>query len=231
MTNDSSVRVEDVQGVRSRVSWSAIAGGAVIAVATYLVLTFFFAAVGMSLSEAGVRENAVGIGALVAAVLTIVVSLFFGGWVTTQLSVGETKCEAMIYGLLTWAVVTAVSIGMIGMGVRAGYFAAVSGTMVAQNSGMTAQNWEASLRAGGVSDQRIAEIKASMDPNRLQAAANDPANQERVRQGAVIAAWTALVGTLLSIAACVGGALAGRGATFRLFPVATVRPTQGIVIP
>jgi len=231
-TTDSTVRIEDVQGVRSRVSWSAIFGGAVIAIATYLLLTFFFAALGFSLSEAGVRENAVSIGAIVAAVLTIALSLYFGGWVTTQLSVGETRCEAMIYGLLTWAVVTAFSIGMIGMGMKAGYFAVVSSTMVAQNSGYTAANWEASARSMGASEQSIANMKASMDPNRVQAAINDPANREQVRQGTIVAAWSALAGTVLSILACVGGALAGRGATFRLLPVATVRPaTGGIIMP
>jgi hypothetical protein len=229
-TTEPGVRIEDVQGVHSRVSWSAILGGAVIALATYLVLTFFFAALGMSLSEAGVRENAVGIGAIVAAVLTIAVALYFGGWVTTQLSVGETRCEAMIYGLLTWAVVMAFSVGMIGMGMRAGYFALVSGTMVAQNSGYTAQNWEASARAAGVPEQRIADAKAAVDPNRVQATVNDPANREQLRQGAVVAAWSAFAGTLLSIAACVFGAVAGRGATFRLFPVATVRPAPGGII-
>jgi len=229
-TNDSHVRIEDVQGVRSRVSWSAIFGGSVIAIATYLLLTFFFAALGFSLSEAGVRENAVSIGAIVAAVLTIALALYFGGWVTTQLSVGETRCEAMIYGLLTWAVVTAFSMGMIGMGMKAGYFAVVSGTMVAQNSGYTASNWEASARSMGASEQSIANVKASMDPNRVQAAVNDPANREQVRQGTIVAAWSALAGTVLSILACVGGALAGRGATFRLLPVATVRPTTGGII-
>jgi len=227
-TTDSPVRIEDVQGVRSRVSWSAIIGGAAVAIATYLVLTFFFAALGFSLTEAGVRANAVNIGAIVAAVLSIALALYFGGWVTTQLSVGETRCEAMIYGFLTWAVVMAFSLGMIGMGMSTGYNAVVSSTMIAQNSGMSVQNLEASARAMGASEQRIADLKASMDPNRAREFANDPA----VRQGAVVAAWSAFAGTVLSILACVGGALAGRGATFRLLPVATVRPaTGGIIMP
>ena len=101
---DSPVKIEDIAGVQSRVSWAAVLGGSVIAIAAYLVLTFFFAALGLSLTDAGVRENAIGIGAIVAAVLSIVVALFLGGWVTTQLSVGENKREAMIYGVLTWAV-------------------------------------------------------------------------------------------------------------------------------
>jgi len=231
-TTDPAVRIEDVQGVRSRISWGAILGGSMVAIATYFVLTFFFAALDMSLTVAGVRENAVSIGAIVAAIVTIGVALFFGGWVTTQLSVGETRCEAMIYGLLTWSVVTAFSLGIISMGVGAGYFALVSGTLVAQNTGVTPQNWEAGARALGASEQRIADVKASIDPNRARELANDPATRERARQAVIVAAWSALAGTLVSIAACIFGSLAGRGATFRLLPVTAVRPAPGgIIIP
>src|SRR5262249_32415419 len=45
----------DLLGVKSRVSWSAIFGGALIALSCYLVLTLLFAAIGISLTEAGVR--------------------------------------------------------------------------------------------------------------------------------------------------------------------------------
>ena len=225
-TNESHVNIEDIQGVRSRVSWAAVLGGAVIALAVYLVLTFFFAALGLSLTEAGVRDNAVGTGAVIAAVLTIVIALYLGGWVTTQLSVGETKQEACIYGVLTWAVVMAFSVGLIGMGVRAGYFALVSGTVVAQNAGVTAQNWEQAARSAGVPQQRIDEARAAVDPNRAV-----PVNEERVREAAAVAAWSAFAGTLLSIAACVFGSLAGRGAVFRLFPVTRVQHRGEIIIP
>ena len=223
-TTDSAVRIEDVQGVRSRVSWSAIIGGAVIAIATYLVLTFFFAALGHVADRGRGAENAVGIGAIVAAVLTIVVSLFFGGWVTTQLTVGETRCEAMIYGLLTWAVVTASRSacrhGHAGRVLRRGQ--RHDGRPEPAHDG---GELGAPPGPAGASEQSIANMKASMDPSRVQAAANDPANRERrgkerwSRRGRPSPApccrsWRASA-----------AALAGRGATFRLLPVATVRPT------
>jgi len=222
----------DLVGVKSRVSWSAILAGAVMALACYFVLTLLFAAVGISLNEAGVRANAVGIGVLVAMILSIVISLFLGGWIASQMTVGENRQEAVIYGLLTWAAVTAISLCLIGVGLKAGYFAAVSGSMIVQNNERIPA-WDDTLRTAGVTEAQITQIRGWTDPNRIREAANDPANQERAREAAMYAAWIALVGTMLAMAASVGGAMVGRGTTFRLFPVARVRTDTGpkLVIP
>ena len=230
-TPDRTVEYEDVAGVRSRVSWAAILGGSVISIATYLVLTIFLAAIGLSLTEAGVRSNAVGIGAIVAAVIAMAVSLFLGGWVATQLSVGENRREAAIYGVLLWAVVTGFTLLLVGMGVRAGYLALVSGTLVAQQSSSVQQRgWEELARDVGVSQQKIDEMKAAADPNRVQTQANDSATQEKLHQGAVIAAWSVFAGTLLSIGMAVCGAMTGCGATFSLF-TDTVRGRRELIRP
>lgn len=219
-----TVGTEDVVGVRSRVSWAAILGGSIIAIACYLVLTVLFAAIGLSLTEAGVRANTIGIGAIVAALVAVGISLFLGGWVTTQLSVGENSREAVIYGVLMWAVVMAFTMAMVGMGVRAGYMALVSGTLVAQQSSAVQQrNWEDMAREAQVPQQKIEEAKAAIDPARVRAEVTDPANQEKMREGGIVAAWSVFGGTLLSIAAAVGGALVGCGPRFRLFPVAVSR--------
>lgn len=222
----------DLVGVKSRVSWSAIFGGTVIALACYLVLTLFLAAVGISLTESGVRANAVGVGVLVAMILVMVVSLFLGGWVSSQLTVGENRQEAVIYGLLTWAAVTAVAMFMVSMGVRAGYFAVVGGSVMVQNNERV-PSWEETARQAGVPEKQISDAKAALDPNRIRAELNDPANQEKARNAAVGASWAALVGTMLSMAAAAGGAMVGRGTSFRLFPVAIARRTDGprIIVP
>lgn len=218
---DRPVEFEDVAGVRSRISWAAILAGSVMTIACYLVLTFFFAALGLSLTDAGVRANAVGVGALVAAVITMAGALFFGGYVTTQLSVGENRMEAAIYGVLTWAVVTAFTLFLVGVGVRAGYTALLGGTLVAQNSPAVQQRgWEDLARDAGIPQERIDAARTSADPSRVRAELNNPVNQEKVREGGMIAAWSAFGGTLLGIAAAVAGAMVGRGATFRLFTVA-----------
>jgi hypothetical protein len=208
--------VEDVMGVKSRISWAAILGGAVVTFASYLVLTFFAAALGLSLTDLNVSDRALLIGSVIVAVVVMAGSLFLGGWVSTQLSVGENTREAVIYGVLTWAVVTALSLGLLGMGVRAGYMALMGTTLVAQNNQQ--RSWEEMARDAGVRQEEINDWRAKADPNRVREEASEPANQERARQTSAIAAWSLLGGTLLSIGAAVGGALVGRGSQFRLFP-------------
>lgn len=226
-----AVHLEDVAGVRSRVCWGALLGGAVIALASALVFTFLFAAIGVSLREADLRAETVGVAGIIAAVATLAVSLFLGGWVTSQLTAGETRQEAVIYGVLTWATVTAASLMMVGMGVRAGYFALMGGTLVAQNSQTVQQrSWEDLARDAGVSQASIDAARANLDPARARATANDPAARDRAGDVAVATSWGALVALLVSIGAAVGGAVAGSGPQFRLFPAATgARRTEIIV--
>ena len=100
-----------------------------VTLAADLVLTFLATAIGLSLTAASVRGDAIAIGAVVAAILVMAGSLFLGGWVTTQLSVGENTREAVIYGVLMWAVVTAASLMMVGAGLRTGYMALVGTTI------------------------------------------------------------------------------------------------------
>ncbi len=221
------IRIEDVAGVRSRISWGALLGGAVIAVASALVFTFLFAAIGVSLRDTDLRGETIGTAAIVAAVATMIAAMFLGGWATSQLTAGETRREAVIYGVLTWATVTAFSLMMVGTGVRAGYFALVGGSLVAQNStAAPPQSWENMARDAGVSQASIEAARANLDPARARAAAADPATRERVENAAVATSWGALVGLLVSIGAAVGGAVAGSGPQFRLFPTApAARPT------
>ena len=233
-TTEPVVKVEDVAGVRSRVSWQAVVAGSVVAVVTNLVLTLFFAAIGLSLTQTGMPADTLGWGALVAVLLSILAALFVGGWVTTQLTAGETHQEAVLYGILTWAAVVFFSLMLVGMGMRAGYFALVGGAMVAQNSPgiQNAQNWEQAARNLGVSQERIDAIKASSDPDKARAIANDPKAQEQMREASIYTAWTALVGILLSMATAIGGAMAGCGPSFKLFAVAARAPARReLIVP
>jgi hypothetical protein len=236
VAGEGPVKVEDVAGVRSRISWSAVLAGAVIAVAVNMVFTMFFTAIGLSLTEADVRANAIGIGALIAVLLGMLASLFLGGWVTAQLTAGETEREAILYGLLTWAAAIGILVMLVGMSVKAGSFALVGGAVAVQQSPevQNAQNWEQALRNAGATQAQIDSVRTGLDPARARAIADDPAAQERARQAAIGASWAALVGVLLSMATAIGGALCGRGPSFRLFPATRVQATetrQALIIP
>jgi len=226
---EGPAKVEDVAGVRSRISWQAVLAGAITAIAANLVLTLFFAAIGISLTEAGVRERTIGVAALVAILLSVIASLFVGGWVTAQLTAGETERESILYGIMTWAAVVVMSAMLVGMGLKAGYFALMGGAMVSPEV-RSAQDWEQAARNAGVSQERIDAAKSSIDPNRPM----DPITRDRAHEAAVGAAWATLVGVLLSMASAIGGAMVGRGPAFRFFPAThtrTVESRREIIIP
>jgi len=213
------VRYEDVTQLRSRISWGAIFGGMVIALAVYLILTLLFAGIGVSLNEQAIRSNAFGIAAVVAAVITVIAAMFLGGWVTTQLTAGETHREAVIHGILCWAAFTGTMLCMAVGTVRSGYAAMVSGALVVQNT-PAGQNLDPAFRQARLSEEQVTQVRAYL---------NDPRNQEMGKDAAMAVVWGTLVGTLLSMGAAVGGALAGCGPNFRLFPVVT-RERQEILI-
>jgi Kef-type K+ transport system membrane component KefB len=227
MTDNREVRFEDVVGLKSRISWGAVIAGSVVAFAVYLLLTLFFTGLGLSLSEAGVRQGVIGTGAIVCGILSIVVALFCGGCVTTQLTAGETKQEAVIHGVLTWATVTALSLFMVAMGVRAGYTAA-RGAAYAANAtdDRFRPNWEQAARDAGVPQADIDRARQNAQPDNLRRNLQDPQFQDQARNNAMAAAWITLAGTLLAMCSAIGGALAGSGPRFRFLTPGAVRTTE-----
>jgi Kef-type K+ transport system membrane component KefB len=215
---DRTVGIEDVAGVQSRVSWGAIFGGSVIALSVYLLLGLFFAGVGLSLNRAGVEAGNAAIVSIVAGVLSIVVALWCGGCVTSILTAGETRREAIIHGVLTWAVVTGFTLAMVGMGLRTGYNALLGAALVGQSTEAANRSWEQVARDNGIPQERIDQLKRDLNLQNAQAQANNPENRNEVSKGAMIATWSVFAGTLLSIGAAVLGGLSGMGPTFRLFP-------------
>lgn len=215
------IGVEDLTSVRSRVSWGAVAAGSVIAVAVYFVLALFFAAVGVSLTNTNLTGETVGWTTVIAGLVAAVASLFIGGYVTSQLIAGETRQEAIVHGLLTWATVTALTIAMLSAGLRAGVYTAAGGLeTLRDNANASGRSWEQIARDNGVPQERIDQAKAGLNPDQMRAQANDPANREKARGAATGAAWAAFGSVAVAILACMGGALVGCGPRFRLFPVA-----------
>jgi len=220
---DRQVRYEDVAGLNSRVSWGAIFAGSAIAIACYLMLMLFFAGIGLSVSDANRTDGRTAAWvSLAAGAIALIGSLFLGGYVTTVLTAGENRQEAIIHGALTWAVVTCLSMWMVGQGMKAGYNAviggAVAGNAVATDNGN--KSWETAARDAGISQERIDQMKRGMNRDNVQAQVNDPQNREDARKAAMTAAWVTLGATLVSIGSAIWGALAGAGPSFKLFPIA-----------
>ena len=170
--------------VRSRISWGAILAGAAVAMAIYALLMALGVAVGMSVSD-DVNARSLGTGAGVWGFISLLIALFAGGWVTTQVTAGETRTEAVLYGVVLWATTTVLLLWLAANGVQAG-----------MNAAMAAQSMTGGTQASAATDTEQTD-------EQRQAA------MERAREAGKEGSWWAFAGLLLSMVAAIGGALVG----------------------
>ena len=174
----------DYGSVRSRISWGAILAGAAVAMAIYALLIALGVAVGMSASD-DVNSRTLGTSAGVWGFISLLIALFAGGWVTTQVTTGESRTEAILYGVVLWATTSVLLLWLTAHGVRAGMDAA-----------MTAQSMTGA-------SARASSTDTGQTPEERQAAI------ERAREAGKEGSWWAFAGLLLSMVAAIGGALVG----------------------
>ena len=82
------------------------------------------------------------------------------------------------------------------------------------------------MRRAGYSQEDINRWKDSVKdiPARVKATIEDPQYRQEMGNRVTSASWWALVGTILSMAAAIGGALVGAGPRFRLLTRGAERP-------
>ncbi len=129
MAETTTLRASDLIAVRSRVSWGALAAGAMVALTFYIILSLVGVALGFEAAVRGADAN-LGAGAAIYSIVTLLLAMFFGGWATSRLAVGESKLEAVLYGLILWGVLFLGLVWLLSAGIRAGF-----GGMVGAASG------------------------------------------------------------------------------------------------
>src|SRR3954453_5549218 len=120
MAETNTPNPADLLSVRSRVSWGAIAAGAMIALSIYIVMTLLGVALGIEVAVRGTDPN-LRAGAAIYSILTLLVAMFFGGWATSRLAVGESKLEAVLYGIILWGVLFVGMVWLVSAGISAGF--------------------------------------------------------------------------------------------------------------
>jgi hypothetical protein len=103
--------------VNSSVSWAAVFGGAIVALAFQMLFTTLGAGIGAAAIDPYDRDNPVkGVptGALVWWLVTGLISLFVGGWVAGKLSGATSFSDASIavggmHGLVMWSLATVLT--------------------------------------------------------------------------------------------------------------------------
>jgi hypothetical protein len=175
--------------VQSRVSWGALLAGAAVGVAIYTVLGLLGVAVGLTVSDRASSES-IGLGAGVWAFVSLAIAMFFAGWVTTQCTVGETRGEAVLYGIIVWAVTASFLVWSAATGL--GMAKTTSGNNRPDNS-------QPAAKAGDIAGAQAAN---SVAEKMGVATDND-------RQRLQVASWWTFFGTLISLLAAIGGAMLG----------------------
>jgi len=205
MATSNVPQTEDLVSVGSRISWSAIFAGVAVALALHFLFGVLAAAAGWSVSDR-VDVDTMRTNAMVWMIVLACVALFAGGVVTTQLTAGENKAEAAIYGIVMWATVMVI----IAHGAVAGRGAFAA----AMNDSTPATNWEAAARNAGVPADQVQQWHTKIAENR-----NNPASDDRLEISAR-ARWYAFAGIWLTMIATTVGAVVGAGPTFRVVTIA-----------
>jgi hypothetical protein len=204
----------------ARISWGAIFAGAVVALATQLVLTLIGGAIGLATLSPATGQSpsgtALGVSAAIWLVITSLISLFMAGYVAGRL--GGTF-NGWLHGLATWAVVTTFTLvllataagGLIGAASGLGAFAVSNSdkmtrtqlppTVQQQIDQLTSQATQSADQAAAQAHQTTPELREAQARELGQSAAKGGA----ARTGA------AAVGLILgALAAAIGGRVGQR---------------------
>jgi hypothetical protein len=191
--DDSNVVVEPpvvarVTDYHDRVRWGPILSGLLVALATQLILSAVFAAIGAGNVEASGRPRTIagdvagGVG--IWSTIGLLISLFTGGWVTANACGPMNRSTAILNGAILWATTLAVSSWLLASGVSGAFGVAASnaGEVVNQLQGRAVD-----VPQTNVSAQQARELAAG------------------VRQGL----WWFVFGSLLGLVASMAGAVTG----------------------
>lgn len=247
-----SLKATDLLAVKSRVSWGAIAAGAMVALSVYLLLTFIGIAVGLEAARNPRAADSLGAGTTIYVIFSLLLSMFFGGWSTSRLAVGESKLEAVLYGVILWGVLFVGMFWLVGSGFSAGFggvmsLASGAASAAGDDRGATDrilarvgdEKFVDDLTKLGVEPEKAKQYQSTLKdrlstlrddpaslPEKLKEDMNDPAVREagaRVADVSRQAAWYSLAGVVLSMAAVILGSLIGSGDLPVPVPVLGVR--------
>jgi hypothetical protein len=97
----------------SRISWSAVFAGVLVAIVTQMLLTLLGIGIGLGTIDPMEEQNpmaGLGAGSAIWYIISSLLSLFLGGWVAGRLASAPRLFDGIIHGVLTWCLVTLLTI-------------------------------------------------------------------------------------------------------------------------
>jgi hypothetical protein len=108
MTSTTRPTFSSYWGNRSRISWGAVLAGAIVAVATSILLSLLGAAFGAGmfspLNTSSTELAQYGTGAAIWEIINLALSMAFGGYVASRLSGTHSHLDGELHGLTMWGV-------------------------------------------------------------------------------------------------------------------------------
>jgi hypothetical protein len=106
---------------RDRVRWGPIISGILVALATQLILSSFFGAIGAARITDFLASTTIIAGIIsnvgIWSTISLLLSLFLGGWITTRACGPMHRDTALLNGAILWAATLAVSSFLLANGV------------------------------------------------------------------------------------------------------------------
>ncbi len=179
-----------VSDYHDRVRWGPIISGLLIALATQLILSAMFAAIGAGNVEGSGRPRTIAPNVAsnvgIWSTIGLLISLFTGGWFTARACGPMNRNTALLNGAILWATTLAVSSWLLASGVSGAFGVAASNA-----SAVIAQAQQGALNLPQNAPAPTAEQARNIAAN--------------VRSGL----WWFVFGSLLSLIASMVGAVAG----------------------
>lgn len=189
----SATRV--VADYHDRIRWGPIISGLVVALATQLILSALFAAIGFDTVAGSGRPRTIAgnvagnVG--IWSIIGLLISLFTGGWVTARGCGPMNRSTALLNGAILWATTLAIGTWLLASGVTGAFGLATSA---------------ASNAAGVITNQ----VQQQGGVNLPQGAPAPTAQQARdIADAGARSLWWFVFGSLLGLLASMIGAAVG----------------------
>lgn len=191
------VATSKVVDYHDRVRWGPIISGLVVALATQLILTALFSAIGLDTVAGSGRPRTISgdvarnVG--IWSVIGLLISLFTGGWFTTRACGPMNRSTALLNGAILWATTLALSSWLLANGVTSAFGFAAS----------TASN-----AAGAIVDQ-VQQPGGVNIPQNVPSPNVTASDTRAAADTTASGLWWFVFGSLLGLIASMIGAAAG----------------------
>lgn len=185
-TADTTRTIGEEASTHRRISWAAIFGGVVLAIAVQLLLSLLGAGIGLGTLDAAAGStpdaSSLGIGAGIWWIVSSCIALFIAGYIAARLAGIEIRFDGMLHGFITWGLATLVMVWLLTSaigGIIGGGFSALGSVASAAGSGAS-QVAKPIAQAAGLSPDMIQQqAQAYLQPTNPDPATMSPQDAQK----------------------------------------------------